>query len=94
MSSRYLRVDIGRGLTLCVGSLFAWTLLAIGFLSPLTPSEGNPSWLRVFLFVGGPVILLVALALQTRRTWVWGVAIVQSVLILAVSIWLLLAIWR
>jgi hypothetical protein len=82
------------GCIFAAGTVGAWVLLAIGFLSPLTPSEGNPTLLHIFLFVGGPIVLLLVSAVLVRRPWSWLAAIAEVVLILAVSVWLLTTIWR
>jgi hypothetical protein len=75
-------------------SVGAWLLFGVGLLSPLTPSEGNPGWIEILIFVGGPVFLLVGVALRTRRWWAWFFALVQSALIVFFAVRLLRSIWQ
>jgi hypothetical protein len=94
VDTTHFGVSLRHGCIFAAGTAGAWILLAIGFLSPLTPSEGNPTSLDIFLFVGGPIVLLLVCGALVRRPWSWIAATAELVLILAISVWLLTAIWQ
>lgn len=47
-----------RNLLAALANLFALLIYIVGLLSPLTPSEGTPDLLSIFIFVGLPVTIL------------------------------------
>jgi hypothetical protein len=77
-------------------SLFtaAWVIFAIGLISPLTPSEGRPTTLSLAIFVGIPVALFGAAGGNSRERWVKIGAVVQLIVVVIVSSYLLALTWR
>jgi len=49
-----------------MANVVAILLLVLGLLSPLTPSEGTPSFLVIAIFAGGPLFILSALIYKTE----------------------------
>ena len=49
-----------------MANALALLLLAIGLLSPLTPSEGTPSFLELAIFAGCPFFILETLIFKAR----------------------------
>ena len=83
-----------RVLVLVLGAVLAWSLFAVGLLSPLTPSEGYPSLIDIVVFVGVPVLLLGLVAYRLRRPLARGLVLLQLLCIVGVSGWLLTFVLR
>lgn len=83
-----------RVLALVFGAVLAWSLFAVGLLSPLTPSEGYPRLIDIVVFVGVPVLLLGLVAYRMRRPLARGFVLLQLVGIVGVSVWLFTAVLR
>jgi hypothetical protein len=60
--------DLGRLALLGALQCCAWLIFAVGLISPLTPSEGDPRPGDIAGFVGVPVLLLVT-SVRKCRTW-------------------------
>ena len=73
-----------------LGSVLGWAILAIGFLSPLTPSEGYPGGLELFLFLGIPMLLIGVVSWYGRHRVIGALGVVQLLLILWIAKWLLI----
>jgi hypothetical protein len=74
---------------LLLASLAAWLIYAAGLIAPLTPSDGYPSAKALVVLLGGPVVLLVFVARNTRSRAVRIASLVQAATILAITTWLL-----
>jgi hypothetical protein len=69
-------------LLLVVTSLLAWVLLTVGFIAPLTPSEGHPAALAISFFYLLPVAALAVAARLSLNRAVRAVLFVEAVLLL------------
>lgn len=77
-----------RVLALILGGVLAWSLFAVGLLSPLTPSEGYPRFIDFVVFVGVPVLLLGLVAYRLRRPLARGLVLLQLLCVVGLSAWL------
>ncbi len=50
-----------------IANVVAILLFGIGLISPLTPSEGTPTFLEVAIFAGGPLFILGSLISKTEN---------------------------
>lgn len=71
-------------------SVLSWVIFGIGLLSPLTPSEGYPSWVTLFFFIGMPALLIVASMIWARRWILKFAGIVQLIFLGLLVRWLLI----
>jgi hypothetical protein len=70
-------------------SLLSWVILATGFLSPLTPSEGYPGILELLLFIGLPISVLIYSTVKYKNQVIMIIGIIQMVVIILLTKWLL-----
>jgi len=52
---------------LAIANVIAIAILALGLLSPLTPSEGTPGLLEIVVFAGSPLAILSFLIYKTKN---------------------------
>ena len=67
---------------------FAWLILGVGLLSPLTPSEGLPGLPEIGVFVGLPISLLALAAVLTKGRLLRVFALLQAGAVIAIATWL------
>ena len=79
-----------RSLLIFLGFILAWSVLGIGLISPLTPSEGMPSPANVIIFIGVPLLIFFALFLKLPRSGLKKLAAAQAVVSALIAVWLLL----
>ena len=83
------RLNSGVALVL---SIFGWLLFGVGLLSPLTPSQGNPRWYEVVIFLGVPVLTLLAIIIFGAPRWVRVAAVVETILLVCIALFVVPAI--
>ena len=74
--------------------VLAWVIFAFGLIAPLTPSEGHPSPTALAVFVGVPVALLGATAGNSRERWLKIGGVVQIVLLVLLTSYVVALTWR
>ena len=79
-----------RSFLIFLGFILAWSVLGIGLISPLTPSEGMPSLANVLIFVGLPLLIFFVLFLRLPRSGFRLLAALQAVVLALAAGWLLL----
>jgi len=57
----------GKNKYIVAGNIFAILLLAMGLLSPLTPSEGTPTIIELLIFAVLPLLILGAIIIKTEN---------------------------
>jgi hypothetical protein len=67
-------------------NLAALLLLAVGLISPLTPPEGIPSSIELFIFAICPIVILCLLAWFAKSKWVKVVFVVEIIIIVVLLI--------
>jgi hypothetical protein len=75
-------------------NLTAILILVIGLISPLTPSEGTPSSIELFIFAICPILTLCLLAWFVQNKRVKIIVVVEIVIITALLIKVLGLVYR
>jgi hypothetical protein len=76
-----------RNLAILAAQAIGWVILTVGFIAPLTPSEGRPGWTEVAVWLGTPLLLLGWAAWQARSLAVRALILIEMI----TMIWLT---WR
>ena len=58
MQTKFTLTPFLRRLIIAAANLIALLVYVVGLISPLTPSDGFPSLIEIFVFVGTPVAIL------------------------------------
>jgi len=58
MQTEFSLTPFWRSFLIMAANFIALLIYAVGLIAPLTPSEGLPSLIEIFVFVGGPVAIL------------------------------------
>jgi hypothetical protein len=60
----------------------AWIIIGLGFIGPLTPSEGRPSAATILIWVGFPILVLWLFGRRRRSLWLRIFVATQAALML------------
>jgi hypothetical protein len=71
----------------------AWVIIGLGFIGPLTPSEGRASALTILIWVGSPILMLWLFARRRRSPWLRMFVAVQAALMLWFTWIFTLSVW-
>jgi hypothetical protein len=71
----------GKNKYIVAANVFAILLLAMGLLSPLTPSEGNPTIIELFIFAILPLLILGGIIIKTENRLLKLIAAGQLVIV-------------
>ncbi len=77
-----------------IANAFAILLLVIGLLSPLTPSEGTPTFLEVAIFAGGPLFILGVMIYKTENRMAKFIFFTEIAIISSMLFWVLNAVYK
>jgi len=77
-------MKINKTAYLVVANVIALVILAIGLLSPLTPSEGKPALLEVIIFAVSPLLILGLMILKTQSRTAKFIFSIEAVVITSV----------